>query len=180
MAETMPKPDTHGDDLDATIHHQSQRRRRAATPPQVQLNITPMIDVIFLLLIYFVVTASFAMDEGILTAKLPEGTGPAEALPKTPQRPIKIRLTSLSMPTECRIELVGIGRSPRHFKELTEQLAALQYNAQNPNGSFKPDNPLIIEPDGRVRWQHVVNAFNSAVKARYTNVAFAQAPQDDG
>ena len=49
----------------------------------------------------------------------------------------------------------------------------------NPSGSFKPDNPLIIEPDGRVRWQHVVNAFNAAVKARYTNVAFAQARLDE-
>ncbi len=179
MAEPNPQPDQPENGVDSTIHHQSRRQRSGRQPPQVQLNITPMIDVIFQLLIYFVITASFVMDEGILTAKLPQGTGKAEGVKKPPERPIKIRLTSLSLPNECRIELVGIGRSPRHFSELAEQLAALQYNEQNPSGSFKPDNPMIIEPDGRVRWQHVVNAFNAAVKARYTNVAFAQAQLEE-
>ena len=95
--------------------------------------------------------------------------------PKTPERPIKIRLSSLSVATECRIELIGIGRNPRDFRELAQQLASIQYNSRNPGGSFKADNPVIIEPDGFVRWQHVVNAFNAAIKARYTNVAFSQA-----
>ena len=179
----MAGPNLHPDDpanvVEDTIHHQSRRRRSGRQTPQGQLNITPMIDVIFQLLIYFVVTASFAMDEGILTAKLPEGTGNAKAVKKPPDRPIKIRLTSLSLPTECRIELVGIGRSPRHFRELAEQLEALQYNDRNPSGSFKADNPMIIEPDGRVRWQHVVNAFNAVNKARYTNVAFSQIKLDE-
>ena len=161
-----------------TVHHPPRRRGREAVPAKMQLNFTAMIDVIFQLLIYFVVTASFAVDEGILTAKLPQGTGKPMKVPKTPQHPIKIRLTSLSLPTECRIELVGLSRSPRHFGELAEQLAGLQYNDRNPSGSFKPDNPVIIEPDGHTRWQHVVNAFNAAIKSRYTNVAFAQAREE--
>jgi biopolymer transport protein ExbD len=174
MSEATAGPDqgTHEEQI---AHHKSRRRRSKGGAAAIALNITPMIDVIFQLLIYFIITASFAQDEGILTAKLPEGTGKAPVKPKTPERPIKIRLSSLSVATECRIELIGIGRNPRDFRELAQQLASIQYNSRNPGGSFKADNPVIIEPDGFVRWQHVVNAFNAAIKARYTNVAFSQA-----
>ena len=171
----MPDDPFISPDTTETVHHEPRRRVRDLKRAKMQLNFTAMIDVIFQLLIYFVVTASFAVDEGILTAKLPEGTGKTEAKIKAPDRPIRIRLTALSLPTECRIELVGLNRSPRDFRELADMLASLQYNDRNPNGSFKPDNPLIIEPDALVRWQHVVNAFNAAVKTRYSNVAFAQA-----
>ena len=153
------------------------RRRRTTTvePTRMQLNLTSMIDVIFLLLIYFVITASFSADEGILTAKLPEGTGKPSEVPKPPERPIRIRLASLRSPIECRIELAGLGRSPRSFGELHTLLAGMQLNDRNPSGAFKPDNPVIIEPDRHVRWQHVVNAFNAAIRARFLNVSFAQA-----
>jgi len=159
---------------DGTVRHMPRRRRQQMSPVKMRLNFTAMIDVIFQLLIYFVVTASFAIDEGILTAKLPEGTGRTEKKLKIPHRPIKIRLAALALPYECRIELVGLGRSPQNFKELAELLAAYQFNDQNTGGVFEPDNPVIIEPDHNVSWQHVVNAFNAAIKTRYTNVAFAQ------
>jgi len=144
----------------------------------MDLNLTAMIDVIFLLMIYFVITASFAIDEGLLTAKLPEGTGQPTPKPKTPERPIRIRLSPLALPTEYRIELVGFASSPRDFRELAETLSGIQFNKKNPSGSFKPDNQVIIEPTARVRWQHVVNAFNAAIKARYTNVAFSQPAEE--
>lgn len=154
-----------------------RRRETMIAPARMQLNLTSMIDVIFLLLIYFVITASFSADEGVLTAKLPEGTGKPAEIIKPPERPIRIRLASLTVVNECRIELVGMGRSPRSFNELHTLLAGMQLNSRNPSGAFKPDNPVIIEPDGHVRWQHVVNAFNAAVRARYGNISFAQATE---
>ncbi len=155
----------------------SRRRETTIEPARMQLNLTSMIDVIFLLLIYFVITASFSADEGILTAKLPEGTGKPAEVPKPPERPIRIRLASTSSPNDVRIDLVGLGRSPRTFGELHTLLSGMQLNDRNPSGAFKDDNPVIIEPDGHVRWQHVVNAFNAAIRARFTNVSFAQATE---
>jgi len=162
----------------ATAAPETRRRREMTVEPaRMQLNLTSMIDVIFLLLIYFVITASFSADEGILTAKLPQGTGKVQDTPKPPERPIRIRIASLQSPVECRIDLVGLGRSPRHFGELFTLLAGMQMNDGNSAGVFKPDNPVIIEPDRHVRWQHVVNAFNAAVRAKFTNVSFAQATE---
>ena len=40
-------------------------------------------------------------------------------------------------------------------------------------GLFDADHPLIIEPRGSARWEHAMEVFNAAVRARYTNVTFA-------
>ena len=37
-------------------------------------------------------------------------------------------------------------------------------------GLFLPEHPIIIEPTTTTKWQHVLEAFNAAARARYTNV----------
>ena len=38
-------------------------------------------------------------------------------------------------------------------------------------GSAK--TPVVIEPRGDVPWEHVVNAFNQAVRAKFKKIGFA-------
>jgi len=150
--------------------HESRSRKRKAEVSQ--LNLTSMIDVIFLLLIYFVVTATFVEDEGVLVAKLPTGSGQEAPPPDLPVENININLTSYDQ-TGAIIE-VGAQRFTS-FKELTAYLISIQNDpSKGRTGFAAPDNPIIIRPAGQVRWQHVVNSFNSSVRAAYTNVSFAQ------
>jgi hypothetical protein len=60
------------------------------------------------------------------------------------------------------------------FGELAGDLDRLRYDpeAGHLEGIYEPDNPVLIEPAPGVRWQHVVNAFNAAIAAKYTNVSF--------
>ncbi len=160
---------------EATVHHVPRRKKKAGpSSGSMQLNLTSMIDVTFLLLIYFIVTASFMLDEGVLTARMPQGTGQKteESLEPPPEK-VEIQLTDRGN-VGVAIQ-VGTASHISDFTELAKQLQSMQLNKQNTSGWIKPDNPIIIKPRGKVRWQHVVNAFNAAVKARYTNVAFAQA-----
>jgi len=171
MAESNVDPNLSIDE--PTVHHVSNRKRRDIEPASMQLNLTSMIDVIFLLLIYFVVTASFAVGEGTITAKLPQGTGDPSTSPKPPERPLEITLTSAGA-SGYRIQVPG--SVPGTFTELQQVLVNLQHDPERGrSGVYKPDNPVIIKPGGQVRWIHVVNAFNAAVAARYSNVSFAQA-----
>lgn len=141
----------------------------------MQLNLTSMIDVIFLLLIYFVISASFTIGEGVLTAKLPAGTGEASNTLEPPKQPLRIILSRATEIGGCRIHIEGAGPMD-NFADLAEMLVRLQYDPdRGRSGMFKPDNPIQIVPEGKVRWQHVVNSFNATLKARYTNVAFARA-----
>jgi len=181
MTEHDPQIDVAGSPSDPTIHHRSARKRRGRDgSPVGELNLTSMIDVIFQLLIYFVVTANFMIDEGVLTAKLPQGQGSPAALDELPPEKITIRLTSDPVDNSLvRIERGSHDKPLRYasFGELTRDLAEARYDpdAGQLNGIYEPDNPIIIEPVGTVRWQHVVNAFNAAIAAKYTNVSFAEA-----
>jgi biopolymer transport protein ExbD len=40
------------------------RRRRSADPEEEEVNLTPMLDVVFIMLIFFIVTASFVKESG--------------------------------------------------------------------------------------------------------------------
>jgi len=160
---------------DPTVHHRSAAKRHGRTPLSMQPNLSAMIDVIFLLLIYFVVTANFTPDEGVLTAKLPQGSGkPAHDL-ALPEMPLNIILTPAGL-SDCRIRIEGYPQAPVGFADLTVLLVKLQYVPERGmrSGRFKPDSPVVIRPEADVRWQHVANAFNAAVRARYSNINFAQ------
>lgn len=135
-----------------------------------------MIDVIFQLLIYFVLTANFNPHEGILTAKLPRGSGVPNPSLKLPVKPLNIELSPAGQ-TACRI-IVQSRSVGGTFTELADVLVSLQHAPQRGrHGAYKPDDPIIIKPRGQVRWQHVVNAFNAAIKAQYSNVNFASAEE---
>lgn len=41
------------------------RQRRARSLEETELNITPMLDVVFIMLIFFIVTASFVKEDGL-------------------------------------------------------------------------------------------------------------------
>ncbi len=175
----MPNaPAPGGHQVYETVHHHSLRKKRGLPPVKMQVNLTSMIDVIFQLLIYFIVTATFSVGEGAITAKLPTGPGtPSQAKP--PDRPLNIILSSASS-SGYRISVRGAPSQPTSFSELGELLMRLQYNPERglTEGAYKPDNPVIIKPAGDVRWQHVVNAFNAAVRARYMNISFAQSQSE--
>jgi len=177
----MAEPPFQTDDSpQATVHHRSARQRRGRRDAPVgELNLTSMIDVIFQLLIFFVVTANFMIDEGVLSAKLPQGAGTPTASDDLPREKITIRLTS----DPGDDALVSIERGPAgdpvryaSFGELAADLDRLRYDPDGTriDGIYDADNPVLIEPTGTVRWQHVVNAFNAAITAKYTNVSFAE------
>jgi biopolymer transport protein ExbD len=142
----------------------------------MNLNLTAMIDVIFLLLIYFVVTASFAEDEGVLTARLPQQQGESRQTDTTPPptQPLRIILRSTGH-SDALITVPG-APSVLGFSQLQATLDQLVLDPdRGRRGIFEPDHPVLIQPDGQVRWQHVVDAFNAAVAARFSNVSFVPA-----
>jgi biopolymer transport protein ExbD len=127
--------------------------------------------VIFQLLIYFVVTANFMIDEGVLTADLPQGSGAGDPL-DPPEAPLYIELQSAPSGNDV---IIQVGQSQMtSFSQLTAHLNTLIVDPERGlQGAYLPDNPVIIRPQAQVRWQHVVNAFNSGINARFENINFA-------
>ncbi|MCE9590285.1 MAG: biopolymer transporter ExbD [Planctomycetes bacterium] len=151
-------------------------RRKRGERNEITLNLVAMLDMAFNILIFFILTANFAAGEGVLTAKLPEPPDPEILLTKAreiPKNPIVINVSSAGS-GGYNLNIEGSVASTRDFTELQSQLSQMQSDpAHGRAGAYKSDNPVVIRSDGGVRWQHVVNAFNAAISARYSDISFA-------
>ncbi|MCC7147264.1 MAG: biopolymer transporter ExbD [Phycisphaeraceae bacterium] len=159
---------------------QMRRPRRWSGPADVRLNVTAMLDVMFQLLIFFVVTAGVMLEEGMLSTRLlPQHTG-AMGDAVLPRQPLRIVVEARDV-AGYALRIEHQEQQPADFRALCQALEELQWDpARKRSGAYKPDHPLLIEPGAKVRWQHVVNAFNAAVKAGYTDVSFSPPPPPAG
>ena len=161
MANGNPKVVT---EIEVRPYEPKPRRPCKIAPP-----LMPLIDVMFTLLMFFLIAAKANVPEGLLPANLPElgGPGKADALALDP---VKINLLSAGDGQGVLIEVDQGGG--RQLNSMAELHAFLQMRQQQlgPDGAKAP---VLIKPGARVRWEHVVNAFNQAVRARYEKVGFA-------
>lgn len=145
----------------------ASRRAARRKSPVMRLNLTAMIDVVFLLLVYFVVTANFATGEGVLTTNMPADAGDSYAIDMPPVMPLRVYLYAGDDATTCKLRVVGATEQPADFPALAKLLTDM-------HAHMNDDDPVIIQPVGDVKWEHVLGAFNAAVKARFANVQFGE------
>ncbi|HWM27280.1 MAG TPA: biopolymer transporter ExbD [Woeseiaceae bacterium] len=133
--------------------------------PEPDVNLTPLIDVVFLLLIFFMVSTSFVRESQI-TIRLPEAESTA-MLEAPPQR-IDIMIT------EQGVYLVN-GRELINNRPETIRNALQKVSAGN------TDLPLTISADANARHQHVVTAMDVAGRLGFVRISIATVddPADD-
>ena len=171
-----PEP---GGDASLVVHHVSQRKKRRRDDKPIGLQLTSMIDVIFQLLIYFVITANFMIDEGTVKATMPGQSAPVTEI-VVPDPPVYIDLHSSDDGMTYRIVVDGmpLGNQPGGGGGAGGSGGAsalydyLIVQLQDRNGVLDPDSDIRIRPQGKVRWQHVVNVFNACTRAELANVGF--------
>ncbi len=141
---------------------------------RVGLNLTSMIDVVFLLLVYFMAVTEFKLGEEVYRLDLPQRGRTADPF-VLPLDPIRITVTSVGTDGYV-MRLTGppaAGPRPTTFRQLVQFLSGNRRMDRAAGGLFEADHPIIIEPTGRTSWAHAMGAFNAAVRARYTNITFA-------
>jgi len=113
------------------------------------LSLTPLIDIVFLLLIFFLVATRFAEEERELDVLLPDAS---EAQPLT------------SKPREL---FVNIDKTGQYY--VTGKIVTLAELHSILNTAYV-NNPgrasVVIRADKRTRWEFVVGAMNACNKAK--------------
>jgi biopolymer transport protein ExbD len=100
-------------------------KRRRRIDDEAEINITPMLDIVFIMLIFFIVTTSFMKEKGLEISR-PSNTPPREV--EQDKGPIIVRIDSRS--------LISVkGRVLEH--------AAVQANLEREKAE-KPNSPLIV------------------------------------
>jgi len=108
------------------------RRRRRRPAGDIGLNLTSMIDVVFLLLVYFMAATEFRSGEEVYKLDLPERSGAAAADPfELDDEPLRIEVRSRG-PVADELSLAGAGITvpgpypqPMDFRELRTLLEEL-------------------------------------------------------
>ncbi len=149
-------------------------RRKIRRSTRIGLNLTAMIDVVFLLLVYFMVATDFTKGEEVYKLDLPMRTGAINADPfELDDMPLVILVRSNG--TGVNDLVIGL-EGP--YPELSDPVALAQMLRErkitetNPNGIFQIDHPIFIAPLPQARWDHVIEVFNAPVLAGYTNIRF--------
>ena len=131
---------------------------------------TPMIDVVFLLLVFFVWTASFQIVEHVLPSEVSQQIG-SEASPNVEPPPPK--------DFEDIVVKIGIANTLPTWKINGEPLASLAELEQQLNVISKIDNSVtvILDPESIVPLGDLIEAYDAALVAGFSKVSFAVTPR---
>jgi len=131
---------------------------------QVEVNLTSLIDVVLLLLIFFMVSTSF-VKQAQITISLPEAES-ATVIPEAPQQ-IDIMISATGMYMVNGRELIN--SRPETIRN------ALQKVSDGDNSL-----PLTISADANARHQDVVTAMDVAGRLGFVQISIATVNEPDG
>ena len=134
--------------------------RKHAEPRILGFLIAPMVDILLVVLVFFIVTWNFALSENELDVRVPTASKANEAQPYVGQIVINIASNGT----------VIVNRQPKSSQELLELLKKLS--------QLYPDQAVIVRGDQGVEYKHIVDVLDICRQADIWNVAFATGKPD--
>lgn len=128
----------------------------------VGFQIAPMVDVVFVLLLFFMASAGSQVIEKELNINLPSGRS-ASAAGSVPTTPIIIDILP-----DGRIQMNNRVYDSPESRELPELRAWLKDTIDK----FGGKDPVIIRPDPQTRHERVMDVLNAASAAGVTKLSF--------
>jgi len=129
-------------------------KRRYHGDDEAEINITPMLDIVFIMLIFFIVTTSFVKEKGLEVSR-PSNAPPKEI--KQDKGPIVVRIDASSL-----ISMQGRVLEPR----------AVEANLERQRAE-KPDSPLIIAAHPEADTEALVTILDAARAVGIESVSVA-------
>ncbi len=137
------------------------------TRRELEIKMTPMIDVVFLLLVFFVWTASFHAVEYLLPSSLSQkqGTGQTtnqnEPPPEVEFEDIVIRITFVDDRPAWSVN----GQPAASLTEVHDRLVLV--------ADIKTDSAVILHPDEAVPVGNVIDVYDATRLAGFSQIQFA-------
>ena len=125
---------------------------------KVELQMTPMIDIVLQLLIFFIMTFRIVAPEGDFNIKMPLAA-PSEGLPDDSQLPpIKVTLRATDNGSLAAIQMGQ--RTLRGFGELHNEIREIVGEDAEP-GSLEDSPEIELDCDYQLRFEHVMKAITA-------------------
>ena len=131
---------------------------------KAEMQVTPLIDVVFLLLIYFMVTASLIQKEADLSFMLPAKVD----VPDTLDLPIEV-LIEVSEMGDIIIEGMIFGSEEQNLDDLIGQLLSLKEAAESTGSELI----VNILPADKALHGRIINVMDACAAADVKNMSFS-------
>jgi biopolymer transport protein ExbD len=133
--------------------------RRRATPAVFGFQIAPMVDILLVLLVFFIVTWNLSVNEKELDIKIPSASNAKDSQGMIGQVIVNVKADG---------SLV-FNHQPIQAGDLLSKLGALS--------KLYPDQAVILWGDQNASYKSIVNVLNLCRQADIWNVAFATAKE---
>ncbi len=138
------------------------RGRKQESAPKVEINIVPLVDVSLVLLIIFMVTATFVKETG-MNIRLPSSS---------------VTQSAATMKREIMIGVDASGRFSYAGKPVSEEVLASSLMVDA--GSLGTDTRITIQGDERAAHGRVVRAMTLAQEAGFSRLVIAAKKDANG
>jgi biopolymer transport protein ExbD len=134
------------------------------------LRMAPMIDMIFLLLIFFLVAAKFRPQEDFLPFQLPTAHTQRQAIGKP--EPLTIHISTTH--SGCQVQISRLHTVQIENENIEADLVVLMEKIKECLLAQKrfADDPVEIVCDAEVKWQHLAKIYNLLYGAGLTDITF--------
>ena len=148
-------------------------------------NMTPLVDIVMVILIFLMLTGTFAVSEHFLQSNIPltrKGTGGVALPSNVPlDEPLEIRVDTITRVAvdgtlvHAWVAQAGGGAPiPNNRQQLTAKLAALR-EALNKSNTPTSRIQIVINPGRNTKYGHLVDVYQAALEANLTKIAFSTA-----
>jgi biopolymer transport protein ExbD len=129
--------------------------RKRSEPQLLGFQIAPMVDILLVLLVFFIVTWNFALTENELDVKVPSAVNSKEQQPFLQQVVLNVRKDGT----------VVLNRKELSRSDLLAKLKQL--------AELYPDQAVIVRGDEQLSYQGLVNVVDVCREANIWNLVFA-------
>ncbi len=127
---------------------------------RLAVSMTPLIDVVFLLMVFFLMTINFERPEEVLINRLPQLGNQASDDPSKDWETVKLKLEIARTNGQLRLHL------QERILDSHEEL--LGYLTQLPD-----DITIAIDANNDVPYKHIIGVYNSCLKANKKDIVFS-------
>ena len=138
-------------------------RRSRASRREATVELTPLIDVVFLLLIFFMVSTSFVQNQA-LNVDLPQANGGAQ--------PSQDLFINVVVQRDGRYEIEGSIAVDTSLQGLAKTLQAVVEK----NAARRTSLPVVISADATATHQSVVRVMDACAQVGLTQISLATQP----
>lgn len=135
-------------------------RKNYSSDAKIEMQMTPMIDVVFQLLTFFIMSFKVVSLEGNFNIRMPLGVAAGPSSPTVPPLKLRMRCASDGTLASMRLNDQEMGVDDEAFKRLQNRILGLVGNPRGPTEE-PSDLEVEIDTDYKLRYEYVIMAMTA-------------------